>query len=124
MCGRRRVTFARYRMICLVLLILKKARQILIQSWNFTIKTTYKQTKNENLVVWNQYTLFDSSRFSHSDCGVSIWNDVCQQENIVGRKIVANIGLEPATSGLQSKRAPYVCWYVEWDLNFDNCTAI
>ena len=31
------------------------------------IKTTYKLTKDKNL-VWNQYTLFDSSRFIHSDC--------------------------------------------------------
>ena len=31
-------------------------------------KTTYKYTQEKNLVS-NQYTLFDSSRFSHSDCG-------------------------------------------------------
>ena len=32
------------------------------------IKTTYKYTKDKNL-VWNQYTLFDSLRFIHSKCG-------------------------------------------------------
>ena len=32
------------------------------------IKTTYKYTQDKN-IVWNQYTLFDSSRFSHSDSG-------------------------------------------------------
>ena len=34
------------------------------------IKTTDKYTKDKNL-VWNQYTLIDSPRFSHSDCGSS-----------------------------------------------------
>ena len=34
------------------------------------IKTTYKYTKDKNL-VWNQYTLFNSSRFIHSECGSS-----------------------------------------------------
>ena len=34
------------------------------------IKTTYKYTKDKNL-VWNQYTLFDSSCFIHSECGSS-----------------------------------------------------
>ena len=34
------------------------------------IKTTYKYTKDKNL-VWNQYTLFDSSRFIHSENGSS-----------------------------------------------------
>ena len=34
------------------------------------IKTTYKYTQDKNRVL-NQYTLFDSSRFSHSDCGSS-----------------------------------------------------
>ena len=33
-------------------------------------KTSYKYTQDKNL-VWNQYTLFDSSRFSHSVCGSS-----------------------------------------------------
>ena len=33
-----------------------------------TISTTYKQTKDKNLVL-KLYTLFDSSRFSHSNCG-------------------------------------------------------
>ena len=31
-------------------------------------KTTYKQTKDKNLIS-KQYTLFDLSSFSHSDCG-------------------------------------------------------
>ena len=31
------------------------------------MKTTYKYTKDKNL-VWNQYTLFDSLRFIHSEC--------------------------------------------------------
>ena len=34
------------------------------------IKTTYKYTKDKKL-VWNQYTLYDSLRFSHSDSGSS-----------------------------------------------------
>ena len=33
---------------------------------------------------------------------ISTCKDVCQQANIVRRKIVVQIGLEPATSGLQS----------------------
>ena len=32
------------------------------------IKTTYKYTKDKNL-AWKQYTLFDSLRFNHSNCG-------------------------------------------------------
>ena len=31
-------------------------------------KTTYKYTKDKTL-AWNQYTLFDSLRFNHSNCG-------------------------------------------------------
>ena len=31
---------------------------------------TYKYAKDKNL-VWNQYTLFDSLRFIHSECGSS-----------------------------------------------------
>ena len=31
-------------------------------------KTTYKYTKDKNL-AWNKYTLFDSLRFNHSNCG-------------------------------------------------------
>ena len=70
-------------------------------SWTFVIKTTYKYTKDKNL-VWNQYTLFDLSRFIHSDCGSSpVKTMLCQQANIVGRKIVAHRGLEPATFGFQ-----------------------
>ena len=34
------------------------------------IKTTYKYNKDKNL-VWNQYTLLDSLRFIHSECGSS-----------------------------------------------------
>ena len=54
-------------------------------SWTFTIKTTYKHTEDKNL-VWNQYTLFDSSRIIHSDCGSSPFKDVCQQANMLGEK--------------------------------------
>ena len=63
------------------------------------IKTTYRYTKGKNL-VWNQYTLFDSSRFIHSECGSSR-TDLYKHANIVGRKIVIHGGLEPATFGLQ-----------------------
>ena len=40
---------------------------------------------------------------------------MCQQSNIVGRKIVVHSGLERATFGFQA--------YVEWDLNF-YCTLL
>ena len=67
------------------------------------IKTTYTYTQNKNL-VWNKYILFDSSHFSHSDCRFS--PEKCRQANIVGRKIVVQSGLEPATFGLQASRVP------------------
>ena len=68
-------------------------------------------------LVWDQYTLFDSSRFIHSDCGSSSvkmamqTGEHCWKKNCVGR------GLEPATFGFQVSR------YVEWDLNV-YCTAL
>ena len=64
-------------------------------------KTTYKYTKDKNPVS-NQYTLFDSSRFSRSDCGSPPCKNICQQANIVGRKIVAHSGIETAPVGLQA----------------------
>ena len=58
------------------------------------IKTTYKYTKDKNL-VWNQYILFDSLRFIPSECGSSpVPVDVCHQANIV-----VHSGLELATFG-------------------------
>ena len=44
-------------------------------------KTTYKYTQDKN-PVRHQHTLFDSSRFSHSDCGSS----PVKQANNIGRK--------------------------------------
>ena len=38
--------------------------------------------------------------------GLHLLRRICQQSNLVGRKIVVHSGLEPATSGLQSKRVP------------------
>ena len=43
---------------------------VVAQSLTFMIKTTYKYTQYKNL-VWNQYTQYDSPRFSHSDRGSS-----------------------------------------------------
>ena len=37
---------------------------------DFYVKITYKLTADKNIVS-NQYTLFDSTRFSHSDFGYS-----------------------------------------------------
>ena len=39
----------------------------LLKSRTFMTLTTYKYSKDKNLVP-HQYTLFDTSRFSHSDC--------------------------------------------------------
>ena len=58
------------------------------------IKTTYKHTEDKNL-VWNQYTLFDSPRSSHSDPWSSPVKTYTNKRNIV-----AHSGLEPATFSL------------------------
>ena len=46
-------------------------------------------TKDKN-IVWNQYTLFDSPRFIHSDCGSSPAKTYAKQSNIAGRKTVGS----------------------------------
>ena len=57
-----------------------------MSSFDLYDKTTYKYTKDKNLIS-NQYTKIISSRFSHSDCGPSTVKNVCRQWKIGGRKI-------------------------------------
>ena len=54
------------------------------------IKATYKYTKDKNL-VWNQYTLFDSLRFIHSECGSSPVQ-TCANKRTLLEKIVFTAG--------------------------------
>ena len=69
------------------------------------------------IIVWNQYTLFDSSRFIHSDCGSSLVKMYMPTGEHCWKK---NSGLQwPRTSNLLS----YIGRYVEWDLNF-YCTVL
>ena len=65
----------------------------------FSKKDIYDKNNLQMNLASNQYTLFDSLRFSHSDCGSSH-----VKANIIGRKIVAHSGLEPATFELQTFR--------------------
>ena len=44
----------------------------------------YDLNKDKNLVS-NQYTLFDSSRVSHSDCGSPNLNSYANKQNVLGR---------------------------------------
>ena len=46
--------------------------------------------------------------------GFHLWRCICQQANIVWRKIVAHSGLGPATFGFQGLRAPY--WATSGDM--------
>ena len=88
-------------------------------------KTTYKYTKDKNL-VWNQYTLFDSSRFIHSDC----WSSTVKMAMPTGEHYWKKNSSAPCarTSNLwipSLTRSPlsYLGRYVEWDLNV-YCTVL
>ena len=68
------------------------------------IRLIYKFTEDKNLVS-HQYTLFDSSRFSHSDCGSSPVKTYADKKTLFEKK-VAHTRLESATFGLQALCVP------------------
>ena len=88
-------------------------------------KTTYKYTKDKNL-VWNQYTLFDSSRFIYSDCRSSPvkmympTSEHCWKKNRGAQWVrTSNLWI----TGLTCYQLSYIRKYVEWDFNF-YCTVL
>ena len=83
------------------------------------IKTTYKYTKDKNL-VWNQYTLFDLLRFILS-AGLHLYKFTCANKQTF---LEEKFGSRRAQTrdlwitSLMRSRLSQAGWYVEWDLNF------
>ena len=82
-------------------------------------KNNLQKTKDKNL-VWNQYTLFDSSRFIHSDCESSPvkmsmpTGEHCWKKNS-GTRWARTSHL--CISSLTRSPLRYLGRYVKWDLN-------
>ena len=77
---------ARYRMICLVLLLYEVP---------ICLAPPYLRHCLVLFVVAEGWLLLGIGFLS---CSLFNWEDMCQQANIVGRKIVAQSGIEPAVS--------------------------
>ena len=69
------------------------------------MKRTYKYTKYKNL-AWNQYILFVSLRFNHSNCGFSpVIKTHANKQSLLEEKIVSYSGLDPALSSTLDHRS-------------------
>ena len=66
----------------------------------------YDKSNLRKNLVRNQFTPFDSSRFSQSDCESSPVKTYANKRILLEEKKVAHTRLEPATLGSQALRFP------------------
>ena len=83
-------------------------------------KNNYKYTEDKNLVS-NQYTILDSSLFSHSDCGSSPVKTYANKRALLEEKKWHTVDsnqqpLDYNPNAFQTELRRLV--YIEWELNF------